>query len=681
MRKQITKLMAIVAVILLGVGSVNGQTTIHEPGIYTKAQIEGGYGQTLTTFTVNEVAREYEIYGAKRGADSNSPSFVAGGNNGYTVATNTSLSSLTGDWFVATTISSTQTATSTPGNQFSTNSIGHWRFQSENGITLKVKGYDEIAFVLKDNGTGAGKFFTVTINGMLQTMTASTSISIRSFNLQSNIENTIVLAAGTAASNHEFHGFALRLANDVPTLKLTSGSIDQTIEEGDVITDITYTYGATANDYTIAWVGTANESTPPAGISVSKDASAKTVTISNDLLTSTVIGSYEYTIKATDGTNYSSALTGTIMITPPVPLDLQLAGLDCDNVSLSWDAANNATSYNVNYCYSTMKTMVETFDNILGGSDAEATGDNSDLDNPSYFYSTSYGSYAPKYKTEVGALYLTNGRFLIKVDDPTQAIQLTLKMKSEAIGGSSLMIYKKASTTGTDRIETISVSDASYADYSYTIPANTLEEADGAYYFQLRAESTSNAIYIDEITVKGEKTCSSSNVTTNSVSLPVSSLSAGMEYSATITALSGTIESEASNTVTFIPGCFSLSLSANDVAYGSVSADPNLTSYLYGTLVTLTATPETNYIFSSWDGVNGVDVDIDNKIIMDEDKVVVANFGLASSIASTTSSKTIASEEFYTLTGVQIPAADASGIYIKKITFEDGSVETVKFIK
>lgn len=50
-------------------------------------------------------------------------------------------------------------------------------------------------------------------------------------------------------------------------------------------------------------------------------------------------------------------------------------------------------------------------------------------------------------------------------------------------------------------------------------------------------------------------------------------------------------------------------------------------------------------------------------------------------LENTSAAKVIVATEYYTLTGVQIAEADAAGIYVKKITYEDGSAETVKIVK
>lgn len=125
--------------------------------------------------------------------------------------------------------------------------------------------------------------------------------------------------------------------------------------------------------------------------------------------------------------------------------------------------------------------------------------------------------------------------------------------------------------------------------------------------------------------------------------------------------------------------CYSLDLSFD--GNGSVTADPDEALYPAGTVVTLTATPEDKYQFAGWEGANGSDVDDENKITMDEDKEVVATFGLVNSINNANASKAIASQEIFTLAGVQISEIAGSGVYIQKITYEDGSVETVKIVK
>jgi len=50
------------------------------------------------------------------------------------------------------------------------------------------------------------------------------------------------------------------------------------------------------------------------------------------------------------------------------------------------------------------------------------------------------------------------------------------------------------------------------------------------------------------------------------------------------------------------PGTYTLSLTASPAAGGTVTANPNASSYTAGTVVTLTATPASGYTFSGWSG-------------------------------------------------------------------------------
>ncbi|MDD4993601.1 MAG: T9SS type A sorting domain-containing protein [Paludibacter sp.] len=107
-----------------------------------------------------------------------------------------------------------------------------------------------------------------------------------------------------------------------PSLALTSalGTDNQTVSivANESIENIVYTWGSIATTASLSWTGTADANTPPGGLTVTTDATAKTVTI---LGTPTALGTYSYSIIGTDGTNSTTALTGTIkVVNTPVPL-------------------------------------------------------------------------------------------------------------------------------------------------------------------------------------------------------------------------------------------------------------------------------------------------------------------------------------------------------------------------
>ncbi|GAB6011659.1 Ig domain-containing protein [Viscerimonas tarda] len=99
-------------------------------------------------------------------------------------------------------------------------------------------------------------------------------------------------------------------APTTPTLSLQSGIASQNVYAGSAIAPIVYKYGGTATSASVTWTA----GSVPAGLSVTPDAEAKTVTIAG---TPTAQGNYAYSVTATDGTNTTDALTGTISVTVP----------------------------------------------------------------------------------------------------------------------------------------------------------------------------------------------------------------------------------------------------------------------------------------------------------------------------------------------------------------------------
>lgn len=122
---------------------------------------------------------------------------------------------------------------------------------------------------------------------------------------------------------------------EAPTLSLSSGAKEQSVYAGQSITDIVYRWGGTATSASVTW----DEGTTPAGIDVTPNTEANTITISG---APTAEGTYGYSVVSTDGTQESNALTGTITVRKVIAGATKIAYItqtDGDNVT---DAADKA---------------------------------------------------------------------------------------------------------------------------------------------------------------------------------------------------------------------------------------------------------------------------------------------------------------------------------------------------
>jgi M6 family metalloprotease-like protein len=90
-----------------------------------------------------------------------------------------------------------------------------------------------------------------------------------------------------------------------------------------------------------------------------------------------------------------------------------------------------------------------------------------------------------------------------------------------------------------------------------------------------------------------------------------------------------TMSADKSVTANFTAACYTLTKAANPTAGGTISASPapncNSTQYTYGSVVTLTAHPSANYVFTSWSGHASGSTNPIN-LTMTANKSVTANF-------------------------------------------------------
>jgi hypothetical protein len=77
----------------------------------------------------------------------------------------------------------------------------------------------------------------------------------------------------------------------------------------------------------------------------------------------------------------------------------------------------------------------------------------------------------------------------------------------------------------------------------------------------------------------------------------------------------------------FSPVVETYKLTVNTDGHGSVTVDPGESSYVFGTVVSLTPVADSGYVFDYWE-INGVPVGSDDPylVTMDSDKAVTAFF-------------------------------------------------------
>ena len=156
-----------------------------------------------------------------------------------------------------------------------------------------------------------GRGLTVSINGGASTTLLGTG-SCHDFTVPVNSDDACTIKVSGLNSNAAYTSFFTFTygIKTVPTISLGSGLTSQTVYQTQAIKPIVYQYGGTATSASIVWTGTTGGSNvAPDGVTVTTDATAKTVTISGAL---TTLGSYGYSITSTDGINTAAVLTGTL---------------------------------------------------------------------------------------------------------------------------------------------------------------------------------------------------------------------------------------------------------------------------------------------------------------------------------------------------------------------------------
>ena len=219
----------------LKVNPIGGDLTVHTPGVYEKAADKGGYGQTLVTYEVDDVDRQFEIIAMVK---SNSKNYWFAGTKSSTPSdahclstegftTSFAPANITGAWMKGT-FSALGSNTSNALAEFpgiSSYCSAKITTAAATSVMIKVQGYDQISFYAKDaNATASNnQHLVVKIDGVEQSMTLNTSYSVRRFALDASKTSVVEITGSTASGESHLVGFSLRLPELPEATKFTVG--------------------------------------------------------------------------------------------------------------------------------------------------------------------------------------------------------------------------------------------------------------------------------------------------------------------------------------------------------------------------------------------------------------------------------------------------------------------------
>ena len=268
--------------------------TIHRPEVYEAKEIAGGYGGTLSTVK----GHEYEVYYA---------SFMESGSLSVTVKPVQKSEGITeslGDynckakdgWFEMKTSTSKSNYSMSATEEFAAGDAAVHKLLNNAYYKMHVKGFDQFSFFGKDNNPdeSKGKHFEVYIDNVKQNMTLSNSASIRRFDITTG-EHTIEVR-GVGASNNEFYGFSLRIAQEPRTKWLKGNDSTQFVLQTAPIAPIHYVtkYNNMSGAETkIEWIGTKAE-----GIELREINGELSDTLVLEGTANCPVGTYKYAIVA-----------------------------------------------------------------------------------------------------------------------------------------------------------------------------------------------------------------------------------------------------------------------------------------------------------------------------------------------------------------------------------------------
>jgi len=334
--------------------------TTHVPEIYEAKDIAGGYNGTLAVFN----SREYEVYYAGKTTDSYMTVDVKPCQKqpGITNTSSATACKAKDGWFEAT--GNSISNYSFPGiDEFAAGDGCMHKIYNNNAYKFHIQGYDQFSFYGKDNSTtidpnnaSKNKRFQVYIDNVLQPENPSSTASIRRYDISTG--EHVIEVRGIGASNNEFYGWSLRVAQEPRTKWLKGNDSTQVVMQTAALRPITYVtkYNNIPGAQTrLIWDGA--EATG-IGMSIVEGTLTDTILVSGTANCAT--GVYNYAVVAYYNGIETSRATGKftvksdIQATSEINVDVYAGeemdqitfkyfALSADDVQLTWDNNNQPT--------------------------------------------------------------------------------------------------------------------------------------------------------------------------------------------------------------------------------------------------------------------------------------------------------------------------------------------------
>lgn len=270
--------------------------TLHVPEIYEAKEIAGGYDGTLSVHN----AREYEVYyGSYMDGDALSITVTPGQKQaGITTSISKTSFKAADGWFEGKAVGGKSNYTFTNLDEFKAGSGALHKLGNGDEYVFHIQGYDQFSLMGKDNNAdpSKGRHLEVYVDNILQTMSLSTSHTIRRFDISTGEHIIKVKAIHDGDSKSEISGFSLRVSQEPRTKWLKGNDSTQTVMQTTAIQPVVYTtkYNNILGAETrLLWLG--SEAT---GISLTKKAGSISDTLTLGGIANCPTGEYNYAVVA-----------------------------------------------------------------------------------------------------------------------------------------------------------------------------------------------------------------------------------------------------------------------------------------------------------------------------------------------------------------------------------------------